>query len=72
MFCNNTPHDIFVDLNAESSGDDVCDSRTTIAGIALLQFAMRRPSDSTYGALSIKKLLLRKVEVEADLFESQS
>ncbi len=36
-FSKNTPHDIFVDLNAERERDDVCDARRPIAGIALLQ-----------------------------------
>ena len=33
----NTSDDIFVDFDAESERDDVCDSWTTVAGIALLQ-----------------------------------
>jgi hypothetical protein len=38
MSGENTSDDIFVDLNAEDEGDDVCDAWTAIAGIALLQF----------------------------------
>ena len=33
-----TPHDVLVDLDAESERDDVCDAWTAIAGITLLQF----------------------------------
>lgn len=38
VFGKDTTHDIFVDLNAESERDDVCNAWITKAGVSLLQF----------------------------------
>ena len=37
VFGKNAPHDVFVNLEAESEGDDVCDTWTAVTWIALLK-----------------------------------